>query len=36
MRKANTQNNTLLKAAKGNAATKVFKRVLFSPPQKEF
>ena len=28
-----TQKNTLLKAAKGNAATKAFKRVFFSPPQ---
>ena len=30
---ANAQKNTLLKAAKGNAATKAFKRVFFSPPK---
>jgi len=34
--KAHPQNNTLLKAAKSNAITKAFKRVLFSPPQEEF
>jgi len=28
--------NTLLKAAKANAATKAFKRVFLSPPQEEF
>jgi|JI10StandDraft_1071094.scaffolds.fasta_scaffold30092_6 hypothetical protein len=28
------KKNTLLKAAKGNVATKAFKRVFFSPPQK--
>jgi hypothetical protein len=31
--KTNTQKNTLLKTAQPNAATKVFKRVFFSPPQ---
>lgn len=36
MRKALTQKNTLLKAAKANAATKAFKRVFFSPTQEEF
>ena len=35
-KKAYTQNNTLLKAAKANATTKAFKRVLFSPPNEEF
>ena len=34
--KANAQNNTLLKAAKGNAASNFFKRVFFSPAQEEF
>ena len=33
MKEAHPQNNTLLKAAKANAATKAFKRVFFSPPQ---
>ena len=36
MRKAHPQKNTLLKAAKANAATKAFKRVFFSPTQEEF
>lgn len=34
--KSNPQKNTLLKAAKANAATKAFKRVFFSPAQEEF
>ncbi len=34
-RKAHTQKNTLLKAAEANAETKAFKRVFFSPAQKE-
>ncbi|HET8962504.1 MAG TPA: hypothetical protein VFM99_01305 [Chitinophagales bacterium] len=36
MKKNHTQKNTLLKAAEGNAATKAFKRVFFSPSQEEF
>ena len=34
--KVHTQKNTLLKNAKANAASNFFKRVSFSPPQKEF
>jgi len=34
--KSHPQKNTLLKAAKANAATKAFKRVFFSPTQEEF
>jgi len=34
-RKALTQKNTLLKNAQANAASNFFKRVFFSPPQKE-
>jgi hypothetical protein len=33
--KAHSQKNTLLKAAEANAASKVFKRVFFLPPQKK-
>jgi len=36
MNKAHTQKNTLLITASGNAMTKVFKRVFFSPTQEEF
>ena len=35
MRKALTQKNTLLKNAEANAKGNFFKRVFFSPPQKE-
>lgn len=34
-RKAHTQKNTLLKNAQGNAESNFFKRVFFSPTQKE-
>ena len=34
-KEAHTQKNTLLKTAATNRTTKVFKRVFFSPPQKE-
>jgi hypothetical protein len=35
-RKSHSQKNTLLKTAQINAATKVFKRVFFSPTLEEF
>ena len=35
MRKAHTQNNTLLKNAQANAKGNFFKRVFFSPTQEE-
>jgi hypothetical protein len=35
MTKSLTQKNTLLKTAATNRTTKVFKRVFFSPTQKE-
>ena len=35
-KKAHTQKNTLLKNAQANAESNFFKRVFFSPTQKEF